>query len=188
MNLTDEMSALTLDIVLRSIFGRDLERMSHGARRQSVRCGHQGAGPEPAVRFQVSLAHQARRRAPRAAPPRGRRALRLHRDAHERARQGQRRADGRAPAHRRGPDARGGGPRDDRERAQLDLVPAVPASRRRGPAARGARCRPGTVRAEPGADGAAGVHPAGHQRGAAALSAGVAPVAAHRAARCAFRV
>ncbi|MBW4051868.1 MAG: cytochrome P450 [Proteobacteria bacterium] len=28
VNLTDEMSALTLDIVLRSVFGRDLERMS----------------------------------------------------------------------------------------------------------------------------------------------------------------
>ena len=60
LNLTDEMSELTLEIVLRSIFGRDLDRLTQQLGAQSVRGRHQGAGAQPAVRLQVPLADQAR--------------------------------------------------------------------------------------------------------------------------------
>ena len=51
VNVTDDMSELTLEIVLRSIFGPDLERLAQPARRQSVRRRHPGHGAEPAVRL-----------------------------------------------------------------------------------------------------------------------------------------
>ncbi len=79
----------------------------------------------------------------------GERALRFPADAHRRARQGNRRADVRARAHRRGDDADRRRPRDHRERAQLDLVPALAEPPSRSPAARrnrrgGREARPGT--------------------------------------------
>ena len=60
LNVTEEMSELTLDIVLRSIFGRDLPTTGG-----SLRGRDQGAGAQSAVRLQIPLAHQARRRAHR---------------------------------------------------------------------------------------------------------------------------
>ena len=94
VNVTEEMSELTLEIVLRSILGRDRDRLSAAARRQSVRGGGQGAARNLQFVYKfrslgkVLLELIARRRA---ATRRG--ALRLPRHADERARQGERRAD-----------------------------------------------------------------------------------------------
>jgi cytochrome P450 len=89
VNVTDDMSALTLDIVLRAVFGRDLDRSEQESGRQSLCSRDPGAGAQPAVCLQIPLARQGRGAAhapARRAQPRG--ARRLPRHAHERARQG----------------------------------------------------------------------------------------------------
>jgi cytochrome P450 len=63
INLTDDASELTLEIVLRSIFGDDLER------REPHRGRRQGAEPRPEIRLSLPLAHQARGRIDRAQAP-----------------------------------------------------------------------------------------------------------------------
>ena len=79
MNLTDEMSALTLEIVLRAIFGRDLERMSAelGGNPFEVVTQEQGRNLQFAFKFRSLTKLVAglieRRRGEQ------RRALRLHR-------------------------------------------------------------------------------------------------------------
>ena len=70
VNLSDDTSELTLEIVLRSIFGTDLGAPGDAVRRESLRGGRQGAEPRPEIRVSIPLADQAGRRADRApAPP-----------------------------------------------------------------------------------------------------------------------
>ena len=100
VNVTDDMSELTLEIVLLSIFGTDLERLAE----------EMGANPfdivtkEPARDLQLRLplppALEARGRPRRRGGARRRPSTSISCDAHRRARQGNRRADVRARAHR----------------------------------------------------------------------------------------
>ncbi len=75
VNFSDDTSELTLEIVLRSIFGSDLARLENAVRRQSVRGRRQGAEPRPEIRVPLPLADQAGRGADRAAPPRAARSI-----------------------------------------------------------------------------------------------------------------
>ena len=99
--ITDEMSELTLEIVLRSIFGRDLDRLSSelGGNPFEVVTKEQARNLQFAFKFRSLTKLVAGARSSGAAREQ-RRALRLRRHAHERARQGNRRAHERARAHR----------------------------------------------------------------------------------------
>ena len=148
--------------MLRAIFGRDLERMSAelGGNPFDVVTKEQGA--EPAVRLQVPLAHQARRRAHRAAPPGAGRALRLlamlmsARD----------KDSGEPMAERQLIDEVltlvVAGHETDGERLNWTwyLLSSIPTPRPRLHAELDASR---SARAEPAADGAAGLHPTGRQ-------------------------
>ena len=133
INLTDEMSELTLDIVLRSIFGRDLDRLTQqlGGNPFEVVTKEPARDLQFAYKFRslTKLVVAAHRAAPREPARSTSTYLAMLMNG---ARQGDGRTDGRARADRRGHDADRRRSRDHRERAQLDLVPALAAPRGRG--------------------------------------------------------
>ena len=147
VNITDDMSELTLEIVLLSIFGTDLERLSK----------EMGGNPfdivtkEPArdLKFAYKFRQLAklvgalakRRRAEKTEHFDFLQMLIDARDKETGAPMSERELD------RRGDDAHRRRPRDHRQRAQLDLVPAVAEPRGRKAAARRDRRRGGEVRA-----------------------------------------
>jgi cytochrome P450 len=125
VNVTDDMSELTLEIVLLSIFGTDLERLEKdfGSNPFDIVTKETARDLKFAYKFR-QLAKLVGR--PRQAPAaREKRTLRFPADAHGCARQGNRRAHVRTRARRRSHDAHRRRPRNHRERPQLELVPAV---------------------------------------------------------------
>ena len=125
VNVTDDMSELTLEIVLLSIFGTDLERLEKdfGSNPFDIVTKETARDLKFAYKFR-QLAKLVGALAERRRDEKSR-ALRFPADAHGCARQGNRRAHVRARTHRRSHDAHRGRPRNHRERPQLDLVPAV---------------------------------------------------------------
>ena len=184
VNVTDDMSELTLEIVLLSIFGTDLERLAKEIGSNPFDIVTKETARDLKFAYKFRQLAEARGRA-RQAPPRGEdRTLRFPADAHGRARQGNRRADVRARAHRRSHDAHRRRPRNHRERAQLDLVPAVAES------ARPKRCctprsTPPPRRPSPRSSDMEQLSYTKNvvRRSAAPLPAGLAAVAAHDRAR-----
>ena len=154
------MSELTLEIVLRSIFGTDLDRLTQqlGGNPFEVVTKESGRNLQFAFKFRslTKLVAEliARRRTEGTEHFDFLAMLMSARDKDT----GE--AMPRARAHRRGHDADRRRTRDHRQRAQLDLVPVVAAPASRRAAARRDRRRRGYRRTEPGADGGAHVHAA----------------------------
>ena len=59
VNVTQDMSEATLEVVLRALFGDDLARLEAARRRQPVRAPHRPHRAQPRVRVQVPAAREA---------------------------------------------------------------------------------------------------------------------------------
>ena len=132
VNVTQDMSEVTLDVVLRALFGDDLARLGSAAG------GNPFALLTDDTARNLAFAYKFRQLGKLIMEDveRRRRDGVRHNDIvsqlHRRARPADRRADVRPAAAGRNPDADRRRPRDDRELAQLVLVPADAGAGRRG--------------------------------------------------------